>query len=138
MLLAFIAWGCGDHASTEAKAFLDRVERIDISAPPADRRPYVDALEGLHLDTAEIVTARDACVRGHRALLDAEEAQLEAARALGALTDGNADARISPEEASRIEATIQRSSASVEEARGLLERCQNGTDDVRTHYRSRG
>ena len=80
---------------------------------------------------------RDTCVRGHRALLEAEDQQAEAAQALGRLTGGQDDVPIPRAEAAEIEGAIGRSNDAIEQARLELTRCQDEVADLDRRYSKR-
>lgn len=119
--------GCGDREENEARLFLDRVARVHIDAPPAERRRHIEALEAIALRTESLDGLRDTCVEGHTALVEAEEEQAAARERLESLAGDDPDARIDPAQAQEIAGAIERSSAAIERARGKLTECQEGT-----------
>lgn len=139
-LLAFAlsAPGCGSREENEARLFLDRVATIDDSAPPARRRPQVEALAALPLETDAIRTARDTCVRAHEALLEAEEEQASARGRLSDVTTrAGGGAAVPDDERRAIESAIARSNAALGRARDLLPRCQSEVAALETRHAGR-
>ncbi len=134
-LVAALA-ACGDSEKREALLFVERAQGIEVDAPEAERRALVDRLEQMPLETEEVRRIRDACVTGHRALLEAEAAQAEASEALDRLTGGDAHAPIRREAAEQIDATIHRSNLKVAEAREHLETCNQGVTSLRSRFAS--
>ena len=115
--------GCEDRADNEARLLVDRIRAVDAEAPAADRRAHLEQLRGVALAEPRFVAIRDGCVRGHEALLLAEDEQERARVLLGALTQnggGPADAR-----APTISAALDASNAAVERAGPLLTQCQS-------------
>jgi len=135
--LAVFASACSGREDNEARIFLDRVTLIHHDAPAADRRRAIDALEQLPLTSEDLVGVRDTCVRGHRALLEAEAEQADAAQALGRLTGGRDDVAIPRSDAAEIEAAILRSNDAIEQARLELTRCQDEVADLDRRYSKR-
>src|SRR5689334_3374981 len=93
--LAILAFGlvvaCGDREGNEARLFLDRVEQIDIEAPPEVRRDRIDALASIAIESTDVKRTRDLCVEAHRTLLDAEAKQASAQADLDRITAGGTD-----------------------------------------------
>ena len=126
-----VVLGCGDREDNETRLFLDRVARVHIDAPTAERRRHLEALEALTLSTESLDELRDLCVQGHAALIEAEEERESASRQLGEamrrleeLQRADPDAELPEEEGEPIEQAILRSSAAVERAQGKLSECQ--------------
>lgn len=124
-LVLVLLTGCDDRAANEERLLVDRADRIDPSAPIPIRRQQIGDLEGLALRSESLVELRDTCVEGYRALIRAEEEQARAGRSLAEVTEGDRGGPLSPEKAAEIEAAIEASNTAVDEARGLLRRCQD-------------
>ena len=122
VLVAPLAIACsGDRGENEARLFLDRVELVVLETPVAERERMLGALESLPLENEDVIAVREACVDGHRALIEAEVAQREATVELGRATGGRDDVRIPSEEAARIQAMIDRSNEALEESEASAE-----------------
>lgn len=136
-LIAFVALalaGCEPDARNDATIFLDRVQRIDLDDPLAERRRLVASLESLPLTAPEVTRARDTCVEAHRAILSAEELTQGARAELERHED---EAAIPLVTRQRIEADIRRSNELIERSRGLFDTCHRLTRDLEVRYRSR-
>jgi len=136
---ALSAAGCGacdDRDDNQARLFLDRVQRVHIDAPVEEREELVDALAALSLDDEELAGTRDACVAGHRALIEAEREQQRAALALAEVSDGDPNALVEPAKAREIQEAIERSNGGIERARDELSRCQDEVDALDSRYGS--
>lgn len=132
VLLAGVA--CGRDASGEARMFLDRLERLDLDDPPADRRRLVDNLANMPLSDAEVTEARDVCVDAHRNILEAEDLQADAARLLARY---EADQVPSAGDRARIQRDIQSADAALARSRDLFSRCHRQTRELDVRYRRR-
>lgn len=138
LLAAMGSTACSDRQENEARLFLGRAELISIDAPIAERRQLLDNLEGLDLTQEAVVSVRQSCIEGHRALIEAEEAQNEATIALGGLTGGRDDVRVPADDAARIEAMISRSSEAIVRSRELLQGCEDGKQRLRRSVDGQG
>jgi len=148
LVLSFLLVGaaCEGDASTEARMFLDRVERLDMDDPLEERRRLVDNLATLPLVHGDVIAARDVCVDAHRAILEAEDLRLEAVALLarcgpvcagqpgGPEVDGTADqlrARLD------LDRNMGRADRALERSRDLFSRCHRETRALDTRYRRR-
>lgn len=135
--LLFFAWlaaGCSDRRENEERLLLDRAERVDHAAPAVLRAQQITDLEGVVLQTEELVAVRDTCVEGHRALLRAEQEQERAGRELASLSGGDDQARIPLEKAREVEEAIRASGDALGRARDLLRRCQDELSALRHRH----
>ncbi len=134
VLLLVIAVGCGDWKRHEARLLLDRMDRIDVNEAPDARRPEVEALEQLPLESTEARRVRDLCVKGHEALLSAEQ---EASLARGSL-DRDAPVgsgkTIPAADARRIDQALVRSNDALAHASRLLVKCQDEVASLSSRY----
>ena len=135
-VVGVVALGCGDREDNEARLFLDRVARVHIDAPTAERRRHLEALEAVSLSTESLAALRDTCVQGHAALIEAEEEQAGARERLDELAGSDPDAQLPPEQAREIAEAIERSGAAIERARGKLSECQQGVADLEREHGS--
>jgi hypothetical protein len=113
--------GCEDRRDNEERLLLDRAQQID-------------DLATVVVQTEELVTLRDGCVEGHRALLEAETEQARAGRELAVLSDGNPEAQIPIEKARSVEQAIRASNDALARARELLRRCQEELSALRHRH----
>ncbi len=133
-----LAAACGDKGENEAKVFLDRAELVTIEGPVAERERMIEALEALPLSDEEVMEVRRTCAEGHRALIEAEEAQREATVELDRASGGDENAKIPRREAARIQAIIDRSNAAIQESTTLLEDCESGKRRLRRSIGGQG
>src|SRR5687768_14013245 len=106
VLCAVALFGSEDRAESEASLLLEHRSRIEAGAPAPLREQRLRDVADLPIRTERLVTLRDTCVDGHRALLRAEAEQDRAASSLAALTNGNPDATLTTAQAARIEQAI--------------------------------
>ncbi|MCC6876914.1 MAG: hypothetical protein IT378_21595 [Sandaracinaceae bacterium] len=132
---ALLLCACEPDPRNDAQLFLDRVQRIDLDAPSAERRTLVEALATLPLASEEVRSARNACVEAHRTLLRAETLHVEARDRLRAYE--NDESRIPITERQRIERAISGSSQALEQSHGLFARCERAKRDLELRYRRR-
>ncbi len=125
LLAACTIGGCGEsREALEARKLLDRTEAIPEQGPIEARRAQVTALAALPLVDPHLRATRDACVRLHRALLDAEEAQAEARRLVEAARAP--EAPFGPAERAATERWMHRSEEALTRSRALVDPCQEG------------
>jgi hypothetical protein len=129
--LIVVLAGCGDRAENEARLFLDRSELLTLEGAVEGREQMIAAVEALPLTNEEVMAVRDACVRGHRALIEAEVAQREATVELNRASGGREDSKIPAAEAARIQAMIDRSNTKIRESGEELEACEEGKRNLR-------
>ncbi|MEZ4336807.1 MAG: hypothetical protein R3B82_09285 [Sandaracinaceae bacterium] len=132
-LLAITLLGCEPDARNDATIFLDRVQRIDLDDPVAERRRNVESLASLPLSAPEVRRARDACVEAHQTILDAEGIT-SAARAEVERYEDESQIPITARQ--RLEADIRRSNGLIERSRSLFDTCHRLTRDLEVRYRS--
>lgn len=128
--------GCSDRAENEERLLLDRAGRIDPDSRVEVRERQLEELEALPLQTAELESLRDTCVRGHRSLVRAEVQQGVARTTLEELT-GAAGEDGSAAKAAEIEAAITESNEALGEARDLLRRCEEELAALRHRHDGR-
>lgn len=133
-LLVLALLGCEPDARNDAIIFLDRVQRIDLDDPLAERRRHVESLASLPLSAPEVQRARDACVEAHQTILSAEELT-QGARAEVERYEEESQIPIATRQ--RIETDIRRSNALIERSRALFDTCHRLTRDLEVRYRSR-
>lgn len=131
-LLALAA--CEPDTRNDAVIFLDRVQRLDLDDPIAQRRRLVESLSSLPLQASEVVSARDACVEAHETIIEAEELTANARQAVEEHED---ESSIPIVERTRLEADIRRSNRLLERSRSMFSRCHRLTRDLEVRYRSR-
>jgi len=134
LVLLALAPGCEPDARNDATIYLDRVQRIDLDDPVAERRRLVDSLASLPLSADEVVDARDSCVQAHRTILDAEEATRRARASLERYPD---ESQIPAETRTAIESDIERSNRLIARSRPMFDTCHRLTRDLEVRYRSR-
>ncbi len=133
-LVALALLGCEPDARNDATIFLDRVQRIDLDDPIADRRRNVGSLASLPLSAPEVQRARDACVEAHQTIIDAETLTTGARAEVERYED---ESQIPITARQRIEADIRRSNGLIERSRALFDTCHRLTRDLEVRYRSR-
>ena len=132
-LLAVTLLGCEPDARNDATIFLDRVQRIDLDDPIAERRRNVESLASLPLSAPEVQRARDACVEAHQTILDAETLTTSARAEVERYED---ESQIPITARQRIEADIRRSNGLIERSRSLFDTCHRLTRDLEVRYHS--
>lgn len=110
--------------------FLDRVERIDLDNPVAQRRRLVENLATLPLSDSEVTAARDVCVDAHRAILEAEDRHADAA-ALVARHGTSPPAAIHL----RVERALDEGDRALARSRDLFSRCHRESRELDARYR---
>lgn len=127
--------GCNAERD-QALALLDRVNAIDISAPPAQRMPQLTALESLRLGNTQLSQMQQLCAGAHRALIDAEVEQAKARHALDTASAGHsASQRL--ETAKTVAATIERSTKKLEQAQSTFPECERQTRELSLRFPKR-
>jgi len=116
----------------EALLFLDRERHVDLDAPREERVAVLESLSELPLTRPGVRDVRDACVSGHRRILEAE-AHTAAAREMMAPYGDDRD--VPPAEAERVGTAIATSSALISEARPLMDRCHAGVRALNERFR---
>lgn len=131
LLLALLALGCnsGEESRTEARALLDRLNKLKADGTLTQRRQALDALGEFSVRTQEHVRVRDLCRNAHLQLLDAEAAQVGARKALdeAARAQQPGGASITPERGQAIAAELDRSNAALAAARREFPKCEEAT-----------
>lgn len=112
---------------------IDRYDTIDQNDPPDVRRPRVNDLATLSVSDADVVRARDTCVRFHQAMLGAEDSQRRARHDLEAATAGD-ERQLDPDVARRISQSIRESEAAIRRARELFPRCDGEMRGLRDRF----
>src|SRR5690554_5477356 len=117
---------CGRTEASEGEVLhelLSGLEDSELSVSAREER--LEAIRALKLNEPEVRATRDACVKLHSSLFEAEKATREATPRLEALEKLPAEERtLSEEEA--IRALLVRSHEALREAEGHREECLNG------------
>lgn len=113
---------------------LDRIERLDLDDPVEERRRLVDSLASMPLADADVMSARDVCVRAHRSILEAEEKQAHAAMLLARY---ESDEVPSAGDQLRIRRDIDEADGAIQRSRSLFARCHSETQALQSRYRRR-
>lgn len=127
-----------DSARNDALLFLDRYEGIDVDDPLEERRTRIEQLSRLPLANEEVDHVRDQCVEAHQLLIRAEDRSAEARAAFEEATSGGGDESDIPTEIrASIEAALEESNTSLEEARGRMTLCMDGTRGLELRFSRR-
>jgi hypothetical protein len=136
--LGWVAFsGCGRSVRTEARAFLQALNTIDINAPIEQRRPQIARLRALQVHHPEVKEALNRCLAAHDALLMAEEEQQRVQYRLDNALKGTQAKSFSAEEASRLNTMIMRSDENVVRARTLFPGCNTSVRSLTLRYEKR-
>ena len=133
LALAVLLVACEPDARNDAVIYLDRVQRLDLDDPVAERRRLVESLASLPLSAPEVVSARDACVEAHQTILEAEGHTASAREAVERYPE-ESDIPIPIRQ--RIERDITRSNQLIERSRAMFDACHRLTRDLEVRYRS--
>lgn len=124
-----LAAACDHDPTAEARTLVERVNQLDLHAPPDERRRRVDSLASLPLRDEAIKATRDVCVDAHRSILDAEERH---ANAIGLYA---VHGEAAPDDVrSDIERNLEESSRALERSRDLFSRCLSETGSLEGRY----
>ena len=124
--------GCEPDARNDAIIFLDRVQRIDLDDPLADRQRLMESLASLPLSAPEVTRARDACVEAHQTIIQAESLTAGARTEIERYEE---ESQIPITTRQRIEGDIRRSSDLIERSRSMFDTCHRLTRDLEVRYR---
>jgi hypothetical protein len=123
--------GCdrGAESRAEARALLDRLNKLTANGTLAQRKQALDALALVSLRFPEHAHARELCRAAHLQLLQAEAAQVSARKALEEATRSRepGGARIAPERGQAIAAELQQSNAALAAAQREFPKCEQAT-----------
>jgi len=133
--LGAIVLACGGSSDSEARALLHQLKGLELDAPMAERQARIGRLKELALRADDLVAARDACVRAHQRLLEAEVAQAEAKRDLASARLGPGDGSRGPAMAHGLERSLQRSEDALSQARAAFPACRDLTRSLAKKYR---
>lgn len=136
LLVCFLLIGaaCERDSAAEARMLLDRVQSIDLDSSVAERTRLVDSLATVRLTDPELVGTRDVCVDAHRAILEAEGLQAQAAERL----EGYASEEVpSAGDQLQIRRDIETADREIQRSRELFTRCHEETRALDVRYRRR-
>jgi hypothetical protein len=126
-----LAGGCnsGEESRLEARALLDRLNKLKANGTLAERKQALDALEDFQLHDAEHVRVRELCRNAHLQLLEAEAAQAGARKALEEAARGQqpGGGTLAPERGQAIAAELDRSNAALVTAKREFPKCEEAT-----------
>jgi hypothetical protein len=131
LLLALLSSSCnsGEQSRSEARALLDRLNKLKADGSLTERKQALDSLEQFGVHNPEHLRVRDLCRNAHLQLLDAEAAQVGARKALEEATRSQqpGGGSITPERGQAIAAELERSNAALVAARREFPKCQEAT-----------
>lgn len=119
-----VLMGCEDRARNEARLVLARIETIDHDAPTPQRKAFVASLKALSLSSTEVRQVRDACVRAHQALIDAETEKETASRQLEVMERAEKNKALAPGGGRSVAEALRRSEAAVARVRESFPVCE--------------
>lgn len=130
-LLALASQGCGSEKSARAEAneVLERIARLDPSAPVEARRAAIAAVSALPVTDADIAALRAVCLKAHEGLLDSETVQAEVRRAL--------DAPVAPaaDQLPALQAKMEQANTTLVAAQAALTTCEQRSREATVKYR---
>ena len=124
--------GCGSERE-QALALLERVNAIDISAPPAERMPQLLALESLQLRDEPLHKIQQLCAGAHRALIDAEVEQSKARHSLDT-AEANSTPAQRLAQTQQIADSIARSTAKLQQAQDSFPECEHRARELALRF----
>lgn len=129
--LALASQSCGSEKSARAEAHevLERIARLDPSAPLDARRAAIAAVSALPLHEPEVEALRAVCLKAHQGLLDAEVAQAEVRKAL------DAPAPPAPDQLPALQAKMEQASATLVAAQAALTTCEDRSREATVRFR---
>lgn len=123
--------GCdrGAESRAEARALLDRLNKLSANGTLAQRKQAIDALGLISVRVPEHAHALELCRTAHLQLLQAEAAQVSARKALEEATRNRdpGGAPIAPERGQAIAAELQQSNAALATAKREFPKCEKAT-----------
>lgn len=130
-LFALASQGCDSEkrARAEAAEVLERIARLDPSAPVATRRAAIAAVSAMPLTDKELDALRAVCLKAHQGLLDAEVMQGEVRTAL----DGSPPP--SPDRIPVLQGKMEQATATLVAAQAALTTCEARSRDATVRYR---
>jgi hypothetical protein len=133
-LLAVAAAGCdrGAESRAEARALLDRLNKLSANGTLAQRKEAIDALGLVRVRVPEHAHALELCRSAHLKLVQAEAAQVSARKALEEATRNRepGGAPIAPERGQAIAAELQQSNAALAAAQREFPKCEQATMEL--------
>ena len=127
--------GCQEAKTKQGRAFLTLIQAIDIKAPYQQRKFAVNALRELALDDDNLTRIREQCLRAHGALIESEELQANARRALGPSGSNGSNARVPEEKALAAITAIEQSNASLKRAMTDFPLCEREVRALAMRFR---
>lgn len=134
-VVSVLLCACGSERE-QALALLERVNAIDISAPPAQRMPHLMALESLRLQETTLNQTQQLCASAHRALIDAEVEQAKARHALDT-AENNATPEQRLAQAKQITVAIERSTTKLQQAQESFPECERQARELALRFPKR-
>jgi hypothetical protein len=126
-----LACGCnsGEESRVEARALLDRLNKLKANGTLTERKQALDALEDFSLRDPEHVRVRELCRHAHLQLLEAEAAQAGARKALdeAASAQQPGGGPLTPERGQAIASELERSNAALATAKREFPKCEEAT-----------
>ncbi len=131
-----VACDSDDRQRDEARRFLALYEQLDHRQPLAQRRAQVTDLAQLPLQAEVVVSARDACVAAHRALIAAEQSHEQAASELERLlaAGGGDDGPLDGVESAKVRTSIEQAEGALSAARSRFEPCESQTRSLSLRF----
>jgi hypothetical protein len=131
VLAVGLAFGCnsGEESRVEARALLDRLNKLKANGTLIERKHALDALQDFDLHDPEHVRVRELCRNAHLQLLEAEAAQAGARKALEEATRSQqpGGGTLAPERGREIAAELDRSNTALATAKREFPKCEEAT-----------
>lgn len=127
-VLALAGQSCGSEKSARAEAHevLERIARLDPSAPFDARRAAIAAVAALPLSDKELDALRAVCLKAHQGLLENNVIQGEVRAALDGAT---------PDQLPALQAKMEQATATLVAAQAALTTCEERSREATVRYR---
>ncbi len=133
LLCLWVALGCSSERE-QALVLLERVNAIDISAPPSQRMPQLTALESLRLGDEALGQLQQLCAGAHRALIEAEVEQAKARHSLDQTESNGPNAPQRLANVKEIATAIERSTQRLQQAQTSFPECERQARELALRF----